>query len=137
MEIIISKNQDNPNLSIMQIRGELDGSTYQKFNDEAQKLYDAGARDLLVDMSELTFLSSAGLAALHRTARVFRGEDSSTFEEGWGAIHAMGKETDSGIQQHVKLLNPDEKIRNTLDTVGFLAFFEIFTDMDAALASFQ
>jgi len=137
MEIIISQNQDNPNLSILQIRGELDGSTYQKFNDEAQKLYDAGARDLLVDMSELTFLSSAGLAALHRTARVFRGEDSSTFEEGWGAIHAMGKEKDSGGQQHVKLLNPDEKIRNTLDTVGFLAFFEIFTDMDAALASFQ
>jgi hypothetical protein len=57
----------------------------------------SGTRDLLVDMSELTFLSSAGLSGLHRTARVYRGEDSSTFEEGWAAIHAMGKERDSGL----------------------------------------
>lgn len=137
MEIIISQNQANPTMSILQLRGELDGSTYQNFIDEAQKLYDAGTRDLLVDMSELTFLSSAGLSALHRTARVFRGEDSSTFEEGWAAIHAMGKERDSDLQKHVKLLNPNEKIRSVLDTVGFLAFFEIFTDKDTAIASFQ
>ena len=66
-----------------------------------------------------------------------RGEDRSTFEEGWAAIHAMGKERDSGIQTHVKLLNPNDKIRSVLDTVGFLAFFEIFTEVDPALASFQ
>ena len=137
MEIIISENQGAKPVTVIQVRGALDGESYQNFIDETQKLYDAGTRDLLVDMSELTFLSSAGLSAIHRAARVFRGEDSSTFEEGWAAIHAMGKERESGIQQHVKLLNPDEKIRGVLDTVGFLAFFEIFTDMDAALASFQ
>jgi len=137
MEIIISENQGARPVTVIQVRGALDGESYQNFIDETQKLYDAGTRDLLVDMSELTFLSSAGLSAIHRAARVFRGEDSSTFEEGWAAIHAMGKERESGVQQHVKLLNPDEKIRGVLDTVGFLAFFEIFTDMDAALASFQ
>jgi len=137
MEIIISENQGAKPVTVIQVRGALDGESYQNFIDETQKLYDAGTRDLLVDMSELTFLSSAGLSAIHRAARVFRGEDSSTFEEGWAAIHAMGKERESGVQQHVKLLNPDEKIRGVLDTVGFLAFFEIFTDMDAALASFQ
>jgi anti-anti-sigma factor len=137
MEIIISQKQGTSPVTVMQLRGALDGSSYENFIAEAQKLYDAGTRDLLVDMSELTFISSAGLSALHRTARVFRGEDSSTFEEGWGAIHAMGKESDSGLQPHVKLLNPDEKTRSVLDTVGFLTFFEIFTDIDAAVASFQ
>ena len=137
MEIIISQKQGTSPVAVMELKGSLDGSSYENFITEAQKLYDAGTRNLLVDMSELTFLSSAGLSALHRTARVFRGEDSSTFEEGWSAIHAMGKEKDSGLQQHVKLLNPNEKIRGVLDTVGFLAFFEIFTNMDAALASFQ
>lgn len=137
MEIIISNNQGTAPVTVMKLRGALDGESYQDFIDEAQKLYDSGARDLIVDMNELTFLSSAGLSALHQTARVYRGEDRSTFEEGWGAIHAMGKERDSGFQNHVKLLSPNEKIRNVLDTVGFLAFFEIYTDMDAALASFQ
>lgn len=137
MEIIISEKQGAKPVTVIHLRGALDGESYQNFIDEAQKLYDSGSRDLLVDMSELTFLSSAGLSALHRAARVYRGEDSSTFEEGWAAIHAMGKESDSGLQKHVKLLNPNEKIRSVLDTVGFLAFFEIFTDMDTALASFQ
>jgi anti-anti-sigma factor len=136
MEITISQNQDASHVSIMQLRGALDGESYQYFITEAEKLFDAGVRNILVDMSELEFLSSAGLAALHRITRVFRGEDRSTMEEGWSAIHAMGRDRDSGVQEHVKLLSPSENILGVLDTVGFKAFFEIYTDIDQALASF-
>jgi anti-anti-sigma factor len=137
MEIIISQDQGTSPVTIMQLRGALDGNTYEYFITEAQKLYDAGTRNLILDMSELTFLSSAGLAALHRIARVFRGEDRSTLDEGWAAIHAMGKERDSGFQEHIKLLNPSEKVQGVLDTVGFKAFFEIYNDIHPAIASFQ
>ena len=137
MEIIISQNQDTSPATIMQLRGALDGSSYEQFITEAQKLYDEGSRNLILDMTELTFLSSAGLAGLHRIARVFNGEDRSTMEEGWAAIHAMGKERDSGFQKHVKLLNPNEKILDVLDTVGFKTFFEIYTEIHPAMASFQ
>jgi anti-anti-sigma factor len=137
MEIYISQNHDTPEVSIIHLRGVLDGSTYQDFIAEAEKLYDDGVRDLLVDMSELTFLSSAGLAALHRIARVFRGEDRSTLEEGWGAFHAMGNDRNSGFQKHIKLLNPNEKIREVLDTVGFTTIFEIHAGVHPAMASFQ
>lgn len=136
MEIIISQNQDTP-VTIMQLQGELDGSTYEKFITEAQKLYDAGTRNLILDMSKLTFLSSAGLAALHRIARVFRGEDRSTMEEGWAALRVMGNDRDSGFQKHIKLLNPNKDIQNVLDTVGFTGFFEIYTEIHPAMASFQ
>jgi len=137
MEIIISQNQGSLPVTIMQLRGALDGSSDRDFISEAEKLYDAGTRDLILDMSELDFLSSAGLAAIHRIARVFRGDDRSTMEEGWGAIHAMGKERDSGFQRHIKLLSPSQKIQDVLDTVGFKAFFEIYTDIHPAIASFQ
>lgn len=137
MEIIVSQKQNTSPVTIMKLQGDLDGSSYQYFIDEAQKLYDAGTHNLLLDMSELTFLSSAGLAGLHRIARVYNGEDRSTMEEGWSAIHVMGKERDSGFQKHVKLLNPSEKILDVLDTVGFKTFFEIFTEIDPAMASFQ
>ena len=137
MEIIISQNQDNSPVTIMQLQGALDGSSYEKFVTEAQNLYDAGTRNLILDMSELTFLSSAGLAGLHRIARVYAGEDRSTMEEGWSAIHALGKKRDSGFKNHVKLLNPSEKILDVLDTVGFKTFFEIFTEIHPATASFQ
>jgi anti-anti-sigma factor len=137
MEIVLSQHQGAPQVSIMKLRGALDGSSYQDFISEAEKLYDAGVRNLILDMSELTFLSSAGLSALHRVARVFRGEDRSTFEEGWAALRAMGKERDSGLQEHVKLLNPDAKIQSVLETVGFKAYFEIYTDLETAIASLQ
>ena len=137
MEIIISQNPEGSPVTIMQLKGALDGSSYETFITEAQKLYDAGARDLILDMSELDFLSSAGLAGLHRIARVYSGEDRSTMEEGWSAIHAMGKERKGGFQKNVKLLNPNQKIKDVLDTVGFLTFFEIYTELHPAIASFQ
>ena len=137
MEIVISQNQDTPKVSVMKLRGPLDGSTYEFFITEAEKLYDAGARNLIVDMSELSFLSSAGLGALHRIARIFRGEDRSTLEEGWAALRVMGNDRNSGFQKHIKLLNPSEKIQEVLDMVGFKAFFEIYNEIQPALASFQ
>ena len=137
MEIIISQNQDTSPVTVMQLQGALDGSSYEKFVTEAQNLYDAGTRNLILDMNGLTFLSSAGLAGLHRIARVFGGEDRSTIEEGWSAIHTLGKKRDSGFKNHVKLLNPNKKIQDVLDTVGFKTFFEIYADIHPAIASFH
>jgi anti-anti-sigma factor len=139
MEIIVSQNQGTPSVSIMQLRGALDGSTYERFITEAQNLYDGGVRNLLLDMTGLTFLSSAGIAALHRTARVFRGEDRSTLDEGWAAVRAIGNDRDKGfqVQEHIKLLNPNESILEVLDKVGFKDFFEIHTEFQTAIASFQ
>jgi anti-anti-sigma regulatory factor len=123
-------------VAVIQLHGAMSG---KKLVAEAQKLYDAGARDLLLDMTELTFISSAGLSALHHIAQVYRGEAQSTFKEDRTAIHAMRKERDSGFQfqEHVKLLNPSEAIQDVLDVVGFKAFFEIFTNLDEAMASFK
>ena len=137
VEISFSQNQDSPGIGIMKLHGALDGASYEYFISEAQKLYDTGIRNLLLDMSELTFLSSAGIAALHRIARVFRGEDRATMEEGWSAIHSISKDQNSSAQEHIKLLNPGENILAVLDTVGLQAFFEVFTDIHPAMASFQ
>ena len=123
-------------VAIIQLQGAMNG---KKLVAEAQKLYDAGTRNLVLDMSELTFISSAGLSALHHIALVYRGEAQSTFKEDRAAIHAMREEGGSGFQfqEHVKLFNPSEAIQDVLDIVGFKAFFETFTDLDAAIASFQ
>jgi hypothetical protein len=48
----------------------------------------------------------------------------------------MGKERGSGFQEHIKLLNPSNRILEVLDTVGFKAFFEIYSEIQPALASF-
>ena len=122
-------------VAIIQLHGAMNG---KRLVAEAQKLFDAGTRSLVLDMTGLTFISSAGLSALHHIALMYRGEAKATFKEDRTAIHAMRKEQDSGFrfQENVKLFNPNEAIQDVLDVVGFKAFFEIFTDLDAAMASF-
>jgi anti-anti-sigma regulatory factor len=123
-------------VAVIQLQGAMNG---KKLVAEAQKLYDAGTRELLLDMSGLTFISSAGLSALHHVALVYRGEDRPAFKEDRTAMHALREEGEGGfhLQEHVKLLNPSEAIQDVLDIVGFKMFFEIYTDLDDAIASFQ
>ena len=123
-------------IAVIQLQGAMNGKFLVA---EAQKLYDAGTRNLVLDMSELTFISSAGLSALHHIALMYRGEAPSTFTEDRKTIHAMRDEHDSGfqIQEHVKLFNPSEAIQDVLDVVGFKTFFEIFTDLEEAIKSFR
>jgi anti-anti-sigma factor len=139
MEIVISKHPGSVPVNIMQIKGALDSRTYEQFINEAQKLFDSGARDLLIDMTGLTFISSAGIAALHRVARLFRVEKSSVTDESWSAMRVVNNPNETGFtfQKHVKLLNPSEAIQDVLETVGFKSYFEIFTDEQTAIKAFQ
>ena len=40
------------------------------------------------------------------------------------------------MQKHVKLLSPQQYVAETFDKAGFTQFFEVFTDLKKAVASF-
>ncbi|PKN91436.1 MAG: hypothetical protein CVU44_18940 [Chloroflexi bacterium HGW-Chloroflexi-6] len=134
MDLTLTENSET--LVTLHIKGKLDGSNYETLIDEAQKLYDSGRRNLLLDMSELSFISSAGISALHRAALIFRGEKQTSHEEGWASYRAIDRDRGSGKQEHIKLFGLSERVQQTLETVGFTGLFEIFTNLDAAIASF-
>jgi serine/threonine-protein kinase RsbW len=102
-------------------------------------LYQAGTRELLLDFSQLTFMSSSGLLSLHDIALLMRGQQPPDFGEGWSAFHAISHFVEEGsrYEKHVKLLNPQPRVRKTLETTGFDHILEIFDDRDAAIAAFQ
>ncbi|GAB4419230.1 MAG: hypothetical protein Kow002_06650 [Anaerolineales bacterium] len=135
MEISVVQAQGQVPVSVLAIKGDLDAASYHDLIVEAQKLYDDGARNLLLDLSGLDFISSAGLAALHIISKMFKGEPTAD-EGAWGAFKSIDRERKSGMQASVKLLNPSDNVDSVLDTVGFKQFFEIFTDREAAIQSF-
>ncbi len=137
MEIKVTKNRTPLPLTILHLSGRLDGSNYQDLIDEAQRQFDSGTRDLLLDLSGLTYLSSAGITALHSVALLFRGQKVNEREVGWAAFHAITRERGGAPQVHVKLLGLNERIRGILDLVGFTSFFEIFSTLNQAVASFR
>jgi anti-anti-sigma regulatory factor len=136
MKISVSQAQGKVPVTIIQLDGELDGQTYQNLITKAREVYESGTRNFLIDLEGLTYISSAGLVALHTVALLARGEALPDTEAGWSAIRSVGGAGREGVQEHVKLANPREEIQSVLDMVGFSAAFEIFNDLDEALKSF-
>jgi anti-anti-sigma regulatory factor len=136
MNISTSWARGTAPVAVIKLEGQLDGQNYQELITKAQELYSAGARDFLLDLTDLTYISSAGLVALHSVALMTRGEAVPNPESGWAAYRSMGRSSDAGVQKHVKLLNPRSEVKSVLDMVGFGSIFEIFTDLDQAVDSF-
>jgi anti-anti-sigma regulatory factor len=114
----------------------LDGQSYQELIGKAQELFKTGERDFLLDLTDLSYISSAGLVALHSVALLARGEELPDPEGGWSAYRSMGRANEAGVQKHVKLLNPRSEVMSVLDMVGFGNLFEVYTNLDEAVNSF-
>ena len=125
-------------VTILKIQGDLDGSSYLTLIQEAQKLYAAGTRHLLLDLSEMTFMSSAGLVGLHSVVMVMRGQEPPNMEGGWSVIHEISHDVSSstGLDANCKLLQPQVRVQKTLGMTGFENILEIHTDRETAVASF-
>ena len=136
MNITVENAQGKAPVTILALHGDLDGSNYQQVIDRARDLYGAGTRRLLIDMSDMPYMSSAGLVALHSVILLLRGEQPPDPESGWNALHAVARERGAGAQHAVKLLNPQSKVSRTLEMTGMQEFFEIYTDRQAAVESF-
>ena len=136
MNISVSQAPGRVPVTVIKLDGQLDGQNYQELIAKAQELYQAGGRDFLLDLSDLTYISSAGLVALHSVALLARGEELPDTEGGWSAYRSMGRTSEAGIQRHVKLLNPRSEVMGVLDMVGFSNVFEIYTDREEAVNSF-
>lgn len=136
MEITIEQRQATLPVAIMRLSGQLDASNYQEVIDRVRHLAMTGTQNLLLDLTDLSFMSSSGLVALHSIALLMRGEEPPSPEEGWQAFHAIAEDVERGFEQSCKLLNPQPRIQKTLELTGFSEFLEVYTDEEEALASF-
>lgn len=136
MNIIISQAQGRVPISVIAVDGKLDSQTYQDLIGKARDLYEAGTRDVLIDLTSLTYISSAGLVALHTIALLLRGESMPDLEHGWASVKSIDRSRNTGMQKHIKLLNPQPEVNNVLEMVGFTQIFEIFSDHEKAVQSF-
>lgn len=136
MDITVSQEQGRISISVIKVSGQLDGQTYEALITKARDIIDGGTRNILLDLSDLTYISSAGLVSFHTIALMTRGEELPDPEQGWSAIKSMDRTRSSGLQKNLKLLNPRPEVVSVLDMVGFSAFFEVFTDKQKAIDSY-
>jgi anti-anti-sigma regulatory factor len=136
MHMTVEQAQGRVPVTILAIHGDLDASNYEQVIAKARELYAAGGRSLLLDLSDMPFMGSSGVVALHSIALLMRGEQPPDLEAGWQAHRSIEQARDAGVQQQVKLLSPQPKVSRTLELTSLSEFFEIHADRQAAIDSF-
>lgn len=118
-------------ITVFHIRGDIDSNSYLQLQGAAEEAHRAGMRNLLLDLTEVNFISSAGLRAIHVVYNMLRdpvAESDETINQGIrdGSYKA----------RHLKLLNLSGNAEVALKTAGFDMYLQSFKDLKAALASF-
>ncbi|MFM8369299.1 MAG: STAS domain-containing protein [Chloroflexota bacterium] len=134
MQISYSKQE---HVTVLHLMGDVDSSNYTQVIIKAQELYDDGTRDLLLDLAKVPYVSSAGLMAFHTIARIFSGHSIQGGESGRPTFRSINPKDDASAREHVKLLSPQLAVEQVLDVIGLKQFFEIYTDLNAAVQSFK
>lgn len=129
LQIKQSQQEARVPVTVFELEGELDASNYDQFLKEAMKAVDAGTRAVLLDLSQLKYISSAGLRAVY-TLYMALSEKGDT-SAGGNDVHPG-----SFKSPYLKLCNPLPNVYNALDLMGFTMSMEIHTDRNQALASF-
>jgi len=134
MEINTSTETGRVPITIVQVSGNLDSSTYDAFQKGVNELIDNGAHYILLDLAKTEFISSAGFRTFNNIFNKLRSlhpETNLSNEE-------MKKGISAGTYKspHLKLLNLSENSKTAFELAGFDLFIETFSDKQTALASF-
>jgi len=102
-------------VKIIKLRGRLAlGESVDRLRATVEDLLGAGDNRLVLDLEELTTMDSSGIGLLSRFLTTTKQQGGS-----------------------LKLVNPSKFVVQTLKLVGLLNLFEVFTDSQAATASFH
>lgn len=137
LETTIEQATGRVPVTVIALSGELDASNFGELIETTRQLYDSGTRHVLLDLSELRFMASSGLVALHSILRLMHGEAPPDPEAGWGALHSLGLDASDGTTQaEVQLCAPQAAVERVLTRTGLSRLFLIHPDRATAIAAF-
>src|SRR5207302_8954377 len=102
-------------VDLVKVGGRIDHQTAPDLEKALRAIVDEGRHNIVVDLSDVSYISSAGLKALQSTAKSAR----------------------SGlIGGDLRLVGLKPNIREIFDTIGFTQLFKIYDDPLDAVGSF-
>ncbi len=107
------QTRHSDSITILEVSGEIDGSTAPTLQEKVMAATGPGCR-LLLDMSKVDFMSSAGLRVML----------------------VIYRQISSGSGQCV-IYGLSEPLRDTMAATGFLKFFTVTDDLNAGLQTLR
>jgi anti-anti-sigma regulatory factor len=115
-------------VTVLHLQGRVDSAGEAQVREQADRLHAEGARHLLLDLSQVDYISSAGLRAIHTVYKLFTPAEE---------IKAWQPDGDIYKSPYFKLLCPSPQVYGVLNLAGFLHNIPFFTNLKDALASFE
>ena len=106
--------RESRGVSILVLSGALAAGGDVELREAVDTLLASGRAQILVDFTDVTFLDSSGIGELVSSLR--------TVERFGGAL---------------KILNPGKRVQDSLSMTRLLPIFEIFEDVETAVASYD
>jgi len=115
----VEQIEGDVSVTVFHLRGWLDAQSENDFVGWAKEAYEAGARYLLLDLSELDTLTSAGMRAIQRVYKQYTPE-------------GVDKE-----EQRLKMAAAPPPVYHALKMAGFLISIPMYESVQSALDSFK
>jgi anti-anti-sigma factor len=132
MEITISTIKARVPITVMHVKGNVDSDTHSQFQAIADEVIRLGARYVIVDLSETSFMSSAGLNVLHNLFNQLRSANNDLDDDGLRRKIAAG-----GYKSpYLKVANLQSQVRDAFIISGFNAYIDMVDDVNKAAAAF-
>lgn len=128
LDITASQVQGTVSVTVLHLSGHLHGNTEQVLIDRARQAYEDGSTHILLDLSGVEVLTSAGLRAIHNIFNLLTPQSDIAL------IRQHGEEPYKS--PYFKLVCPNPDVYYILNIAGFLQNLLIYNDMDEAVNSF-
>ena len=120
LNIMVGQEQGNVSVTVLRVEGDIDASTHNILEEKGSEVIAAGASNILLDLSGVHYMGSAGFRAIHAVTNMLDNSESVGISK----------------SKHLKLYNPSDEVSRVIKTLGFDSFLEIFRDRDEAVNSF-
>ena len=120
LNIMVGEAQGNVPVTILRLEGDIDAATQKTLQDKATEVVGGGATHILLDMSGVNYMGSAGFRVIHALTNMLSSEESSNLSK----------------SPYLKLLNPTDSVARVIKTLGFDVYLDIYQDRDEAVNSF-
>jgi anti-sigma B factor antagonist len=100
-------------VDLLRISGRVDSSTSSELDEVLQKRLDEGRSNLVLDLSDVHYMSSSGLRSLVSALRASKKKGGD-----------------------VRIASPSERVQEVLGLAGLDTLFESYDDVTAAVGSF-
>ncbi len=132
MEIQVTHEQGSVPVSVLHVTGEVNVNSYEQLQTAAREQFEGGAHDMVIDLANVTYISSAGIRAITSIFRMLRGQSAAE------SPAAMQKGLREGTfkSPHLRLAAPQPNVAEVLKLAGVDMFLDIHPNVAAALAAF-